>query len=189
MFELLFSEYRPYLQDAVAWTLCGAALVWGGGPERIVALTWLLFFEVATFLHGTLLGNIRQLDTIDWYFAGADTIAGIIFLATALYANRNYTLWIAAMQLLAMVAHVSRGLTEIITPIAYAVMIIAPGWFQLLFLGAGLMRHVMRKRAYGDYRDWRITRWTGGFGSPPDTNKWFASLLKSSPASWRDDLK
>ncbi|BDI61949.1 hypothetical protein [Qipengyuania nanhaisediminis] len=158
MLEFVFSETRPYLQDIVAWALCLAALAWGGAPERLVAATWIVVFEIGTVLHGSVFGLTRQLETIDWYFAGADIFAGAVFIGVALNANRNYTLWIAALQLLAVVAHVSRGITEVVSPIAYAVMIIAPGWIQLFLLGVGLTRHVLRKRRHGEYRDWRISR-------------------------------
>lgn len=179
------------VQDVVAWTLCCAALVWGGGPERIVAATWLVLFEFATMMHDVLFGETRQLVTIDWYFAGIDVIAGAIWITAALYANRNFVLWVAAMQILAMVAHVSRGLTEAIAPIAYIVMVIAPGWLQLLFLAIGLVRHIRRKRLHGPYRDWRAVpnvpaflRWLSG---PAHALQPQQSAM--TPRTWRDDLK
>lgn len=191
MLELLFSDYRLYAQDAVAWTLCCAALIWGGGPERIVAASWLILFEIGTLVYNGLIGDVRRLETIDWYFAGIDILAGALWITVALYANRNYVLWIAAMQLLAIAAHLSRGLTEAIAPIAYAVMVVAPGWFQLLFLGAGLVRHLRRKRKFGPYRDWRVVRnppfviaWVSGLGA---VSQWFRS--DEPTVSWRDELK
>lgn len=186
MLELLFSEYRPYAQDVIVWSLCCAALFWGGGPERVVAGTWLVVFEGGSFLHDAVFGDVRQLETIDWYFATMDLVAGAIWIVLALYANRNYTLWIAAMQLLAVVAHVSRGLIEMISPIAYAVMVIAPGWLQLLFLAIGLGRHMMRKRKYGEYRDWRTSL---ASGDADNSARLFPDWLQSNRNSWRDELK
>ena len=186
MLELLFSDYRPYLQDVFAWTLCCAALLWGGSPERIVAATWLVAFELGLILHKAIFGEARQLETIDWYFAGIDLLVAAIWIAMALYANRNYTLWIAAMQLLAFGAHVSRGLIEVISPITYAIMVIAPGWLQLLFLAGGLTRHILRKRKYGAYRDWRTSPASAdGDGSARIFPEW----LQSTRSSWRDELK
>lgn len=186
MFELLFSDYRPYAQDVAAWTLCCAALIWGGGPERVVAATWLILFELGDILHTTVFGGSRQLETIDWYFASLDLLVGIIYIGTALYANRNYTLWIAAMQLLAMVAHVSRGMIDIITPLGYAVMVIAPGWLQLLFLAIGLARHVRRRRKHGEYRDWRFIP---GRSAEPGEAKGGPVWVPGAPYSWRDNHK
>lgn len=158
MLELLASDYRSYTQDVLAFTLCLAAIVWGSGPERVVAVTWLVLFEGANRIYRFVLGEDYRLTDIDLFLASSDILAGVIWIALALYANRNYTLWIAAMQVLAMTAHVARGLVESISPIAYAAMAIAPGWFQLIFLGIGLTRHVQRKRKFGPYRDWRVPR-------------------------------
>ena len=179
MLDLLFSDYRPYTQDILAWVLCCTALVWGGGPERVVAVTWLLLFEIGTLLHKAIFGEPRQLESVDWYFAGIDAFAAGIWIFVALYANRNYTMWIAAMQLLAVTAHLSRGLVEAISPVTYATMVIAQGWLQLLFLGTGLARHLMRTRKFGDYRDWRTT-------SPATA---LAAASSEIEPSWRDDLK
>ena len=187
MLELIFSDYRPYLQDVVAWTLCCAALLWGGSPERIVAATWLIAFEIGTVSHKYIFGEARQLETIDWYFASIDLLEAAILIATALYANRNYTLWIAAMQLLAFVAHVSRGLMDAISPLTYAIMVIAPGWLILLFLAAGLIRHIRRKRQYGDYRDWRVRMPASGDGDVSE--RLFPDWLQSNRKTWRDELK
>ena len=81
---------------------------------------------------------------------------GLLWIVIAVHANRNYPLFMAALQLLVVSAHVARGLIEAIAPIAYAVMVIAPGWLQLLLLATGLARHLRRKRRYGAYRDWRV---------------------------------
>ncbi len=187
MLELLFSEYRPYLQDVLAWIVCIAALLWGGAPERIVAATWLLLFETGEVIYTKLLGESWQLASVDWYFAGIDLLAVVIMIATALYANRNYTLWIAAMQLLSFVAHISRGLIDAISPITYAIMVIAPGWLMLVFLAAGLVRHIRRKRKYGDYRDWRVRMPISADG--PVSERLFPDWLQSNRKTWRDELK
>lgn len=187
MFELLSSEYRPFIQEIVAWTICCTALLWGGSPERIVAATWLVLFEFGEYLYVAIFGEARQLETIDWYFASVDFLAATILIATALYANRNYTLGIAAMQLLSFVAHVSRGLIDAISPITYAIMVIAPSWLILLFLAAGLIRHIRRKRKYGEYRDWRVRMPTSGDGDVSE--RLFPDWLQSNRKTWRDELK
>ena len=186
MLDLIFSDYRPYVQDVVAWTLCCAALIWGGGPERLVAATWLVFFEIGDILYTAVFGAGRQLETIDLYFASIDVLAGMIYIGTALYANRNYTLFVAGVQLLAMIAHVSRGIIDIMSPITYAIMVIAPGWLQLLFLAIGLTRHIQRRRKHGKYRDWRFIPGRGaGSGDPGSTSFWMPSVS----SSWRDNPK
>ncbi|MEL6878681.1 MAG: hypothetical protein AAGL68_11380, partial [Pseudomonadota bacterium] len=134
-----------------------AALIWGSGPERAVAATWLIVFEFFGRLYRLGFETGYKLSDVDFFLATSDGLAGVVWIAVALSANRNYTLWIAGLQVLAMTAHLARGMAEAISPIAYGTMVVAPGWFQLLFLGIGLSRHVMRKRKYGSYRDWRIS--------------------------------
>ena len=158
MLELLASDYRIIVQNVLAFVLIAVAFVWGGGPERAVAATWLIVFEIAGRIRRALLDGGAQLSDVDIYIASADVVAGICWIGIALYANRNYTMWIAAMQVLAISAHVARGLAEAISPIGYVIMVVAPGWFQLFFLAGGLILHIRRKRRLGPYRDWRIIR-------------------------------
>lgn len=190
MLELLASEYRIYAQDALALTICGCALVWGGGPERAVAATWLIVFQLGLLVYEEFVSLGYQLLGIDLWLASSDWLAGLIWIAVALYANRNYTLAIAGLQLLAMIAHLARGLTDLISPVSYVVMYAAPGWFQLMFLAIGLVRHIQRKRRYGTYRDWRVTKPASGsvvnrLGARSQSD-W---LSRGGASSWRDDLK
>lgn len=156
MLQILASENRIIAQDALAFILCLAALFWGGGPERAVAATWFFIFEIAGRAYRAIWGASIQLVGVDYFLASSDILAGIIWILIALYANRTYVLWIAGLQMLAIMAHLARGLAESISPIGYGVMVVAPGWFQLFLLAGGLIGHVRRKRKYGPYRDWRI---------------------------------
>ncbi|KPP89483.1 hypothetical protein [Erythrobacter sp. HL-111] len=158
MLEPLFSDHRSIVQDFLAFSLCIAAFIWGGGPEKAVAATWLLLFEIATQIRRAVFGEGYRLFDVDPFLASTDLVACVAWVMIALYANRNYTLWIAGTQLLAVTAHIARALADVISPVAYATMVIAPGWAQLLLLGAGLILHVLRRREYGAYRDWRTGR-------------------------------
>jgi len=162
MLDFIVSDLRAYLQDALALLLCLAAFRWGAGPERIIAFVWFFFFKIVSRSYEFLIGSQFQLTEIDLFFAVNDLVAGLLLLFIALNANRNYPLWIAAMQLLAIAAHAARGITEAISPVAYAVMIIAPSWLQLFILAFGLARHVRREKAHGPYREWRIPTRLGG---------------------------
>ncbi len=171
MLELFASEYRAVLQDVLALFVITSALIWGSAPERAVALVWLIFCELAIWANGFIDTDGYQLNNVDIFLATMDILAGVCWIGIALYANRNYPLWIAGMQVLAMTAHLARGLAETISPVAYITMVVAPGWFQLFFLAIGLSRHVLRKKKYGSYRDWRVTNrqpWTpnGDLSSP-----------------------
>ncbi|KEO88667.1 hypothetical protein EH31_16045 [Erythrobacter longus] len=189
MLELLASDNRVILQAALAWSICLAALAWGGGPERAVAITWLVVFEIGLRILSPLLGFRFQLMNVDLWLISFEIVAGLALIAIALHANRNYTLWIAAMQVWAMTAHLARGLVESISPVAYAMMIAVPGWLQLFLLAIGLVRHLMRERKFGEYRDWRIvgpnTALAAGMGPISSQQNW----PKAKQPSWRDDIK
>lgn len=190
MLELLVTEYRGFAQDILAVLICGAALIWGGVPERIVAASWFFLFKVAGHIYRGIFGvEGYQLAEVDWFLASVDFVAGAIFIFVALYANRNYTLWIAAMQLLAMTAHLARGLVEAIAPVAYVFMVVAPGWFQLIILAIGLIRHVLRKRRFGTYRNWRNVQRPPSASIPGESGNPFSSLLARTQSNWRDELK
>ncbi len=187
--ELLASEYRIIVQNILAFTLIFAAFVWGSAPERAVAATWLVCFELGDWARDAYRDNAVQLLQVDYLLAAGDFVAGFCWVMIALYANRNYTLWIAGMQVLAMSAHLARGLVESISPIGYLVMVVAPGWFQLFILGIGLTRHILRKRKYGPYRDWRAVKNRPDPKPPSGGPNPFTSALDSVRNTWRDELK
>ena len=176
-------------QDIFAWTICIAALVWGAGPERAVALVWLIFFELVPGGYLLATNDGFDLEGISPLLAFVDLAAVVCWVAIALYANRNYTLWIAAMQVLAMTAHLARGLVEAISPVAYVTMVMVPGWLQLLLLAVGLARHILRKRKYGPYRDWRRSKPRGSIAAKAQELPNELGLQKAPHPTWRDDLK
>ncbi len=189
MLDLLTSNFRFIAQDYVAWAICIAALIWGGGPERAVALTWLLLFEVADAIYHAVFDQGYSLTEVDLFHAGLDGTACMIMFLIALNANRNFTMGIAAMQLLAVTAHLTRGLVESVSPVAYITMVVGPGWFQLILLAVGLTRHSFRKRKYGPYRDWRNSQSPLSFTASSVGPGLSSGAFGNTRASWRDHLK
>ena len=158
MLQLLAFEYRSLIQDVLAFSVCLAALIWGAGPERAIAATWLIVFEFLSALYLKVFGISYQFASIDAYLALTDIAAGALWLTIALNANRNYPVWIAAFQLVAMGAHAVRGLVDAVSPFAYLVLATGPSYCQLALIFAGFVRHVRRERRVGPYRDWRFMR-------------------------------
>ena len=196
MLELLFWDYRPYLQDALVIVLAISALLFGGGPERAAIATWLIVFELGEYLSAAVFGMPRVFESIDIAAATREVIAGMCWIAIALYANRSYTLWIAAFQILAICSHLARGLVEAISPLGYAVTTVAPGWFQLLVMAFGLGFHIRRKRKFGAYRDWRFSRFSKRDRSdqeravlPADIDELTAAIASDTRTLWRGKLK
>lgn len=152
----LFNIYRVPAQHLVSFLLAGAIWRWGGAPER-----WLIGIFLATMvlpmyviwmfdLGKKVVGNLPET------FVLVDGLAAVLFVAVALNANRNYPLWIAGFQLVAVGAYMVRVIVESASPLAYAILIIGPSYCQLLVLVAGFVRHVLRERRFGPYREWRV---------------------------------
>lgn len=189
MIELFLSDSRATVQDFFAWSICLAALVWGAGPERAVALVWLVFFELLPDGYEMMTGSGLRVEDVDPFYAVVDFAAMISWVGIALYANRNYTLLIAAMQVLAMTAHLARGLVEAISPVAYVTMVAVPGWLQLLLLAAGLIRHIFRKRRFGAYRGWRANHPITSIAAKAKELPGELGLKEAPEPTWRDDLR
>lgn len=189
MLETLLLEQRGIVQDIAVVVLCAAAFIWGGGPEKAVAATWLIVFEASELIKSWLFGDSVQLGGVDWYVASIDALAALLFVWIALFANRNYTLGIAGLQVLALMAHLARSLADLISPIAYAVMFIAPGWGQIFLLGIGIARHMQRSRKHGQYRDWRIAKPSISLGVDAASPAGKAGWQQAAQPTWRDDVK
>jgi hypothetical protein len=149
------NTYRAPAQHLVSILLAGAIWRWGGAPER-----WLIAIFLATMVLPMYV--LWGLDPPpEWQGVAArvytmlDLLAAVLFVAVALNANRNYPLWIAGFQLVAVGAHVVRVMVESAAPLAYAILIIGPSYCQLLVLAVGFVRHVLRERRFGPYRAWR----------------------------------
>ncbi|MEE4317541.1 MAG: hypothetical protein V2I74_11230 [Erythrobacter sp.] len=153
-----YNEYRVLAQHIASVALALAIWRWGGGPER-----WLIGIFVATMVAPThvfgLFGiEIYPFGPHGWIFVAIDVIAMIAFVVIALNANRNYPLWVAGFQLVAIGAHAARGMVDAVSPFAYLVLSIGPSYCQLVIIFAGLVRHIRRENRFGPYREWRLTR-------------------------------
>nr|WP_298930714.1 hypothetical protein [uncultured Erythrobacter sp.] len=155
MFEIIL-EYRVEAQRLASIILMLAAFKWGGAPEKIVTTTFVLFFTVPLTAFEWLADGPLIFSGGRLVYVALEVMALSIFLGVALNANRNYPLWLAGFQIVALVAHMVRGLVDSVSPLAYAILAIGPSYFQLILMLAGLIRHVRRNRKYGEYRDWRV---------------------------------
>ena len=152
-----FVEYRAEFQRIVSLLIGLAMWRWGGAPERFIASIFVGLFTVPTALLETIFQGSLIFVSGGLFYVAIDVLAAVAFVSVALNANRNYTLWIAGFQVVATAAHAVRLIVDVVTPLAYAIMVISPSYFQLILMVAGLIRHMRRKKRFGKYRDWRIS--------------------------------
>jgi len=151
----LFNEFRVPAQHLASLLLAGAVWRWGGAPER-----WLIGVFLATMVVPVYIARGLGLSATDigpWatMVISLDLMAAALFVGIALNANRNYPLWIAGFQVVAVAAHLVKALVHEVSPLAYAILVIGPSYCQLLLLIAGFARHALRQRRFGPYREWR----------------------------------
>jgi len=153
----LFNAYRIDVQHIASVMLALAIWRWGAAPER-----WLMALFMATMVAPYYLFNLFGLGTpafgpYNWFYIAIDLFAGAGFIAVALQANRNYPLWVAGFQLVALGAHAVKGMADAVSPLAYMIMAIGPAYCQLLVILGGFIRHLIRQRQFGRYRAWRVS--------------------------------
>ncbi|WP_165961171.1 hypothetical protein [Qipengyuania sediminis] len=159
MIETTWS-YRGYLQAAIVLVLFTLALRRGGAPEK---------WGAGTLLTAILFARLHELAVAGpsgtWTVSGFATdglaylaIDVVTFLALAvigLKANRIYPLWMAGVQLTALLTHIAERVTTIVSPLAYAILNLSTFYLATGFLAAGLVAHIRRAKAWGQYPDWR----------------------------------
>ena len=146
-----YQSYRVLGQTAVFFALALAA--WR--PERALAAV-LVWFRVADWAYHGLFERALDLQDIDLAHASIDFVACLAAFAVAIFANRIYPLWFAALQLLVVFAHLAREMAVAILPKVYAIMFMAPSYLQMLLLAGGIWAHWRRVRRHGPYRSWRL---------------------------------
>jgi len=162
IFEL-FNEYRALGQHIASVLLALAIWRWGARPEQWLIGLFIAMMVVPVYLFkGLGLGNLH-FGSFAWLGISIDVLALGAFVLVALNANRNYPLWIAGLQLVAIGAHGAHGMIGSVSPLAYLLLSVGPAYFQLLLIFGGFVRHVQRTRRFGAYREWRVSTSEFGF--------------------------
>lgn len=118
-----------------------AALIWGEWPERMGAFALLSSLAIHRYYHW-LVPGIGLYTGVDLAHLTLDLYLLVAFLAIALWADRQWTLWAAGAQIVAVLGHFVRLIATDVAQLAYAIMIRAPSWLQigLVLLGIGFVR-------------------------------------------------
>lgn len=154
IFDFL-NAHRADLQYAAGLLLGLAMLRRGGGPERAVALIFCGLLLVPAIAFRLLASGTMIFGSFAPVYVALDCAALAAFVLIALNANRNYPLWIAGFQIVAVGAHLVKGVVDTVSPLAYVLLAVGPSYCQLALMAAGLVRHRARVRRFGSYRDWR----------------------------------
>ena len=164
------------LKDELQIILMGIFIVigmWrGAGPERACAFIYLTMW-VSDQAYHALLGRLISSTGADLGHISIDVVASLSLIGIALYANRNYTLWLASMQLVALLSHFLRIISPSIDPTAYALLMASPMYLAVLIFAGGTIRHLRRQKRHGPYRSWR------GF-SPRTADRYWPTLSPGS---------
>jgi hypothetical protein len=148
----LILTYKDEAQYLVMGLLVLLAWRHGAGPERAIAAA-LAFMYLADPPYHWLIGEAK-FDRIDLGHLVIDSVTAAALFGIALRANRMYPLWLAAWQLISLISHIIRDISPAVAQNAYAIMIIAPSYFETAIFATGLWRHMRRVRKHGPYRSW-----------------------------------
>lgn len=146
----------------------GFAFWKGGPPERLGAAVLVAMAVIQPIAHLVTPLRFHKVDT-----AGltVDLMAFAGMAVIALYADRKWPLWTAALQLLACAAHLVRILSIKVEPLVYGTMKAAPTFAVLFVLVIGTEMHRRRLRRHGADPSW-VTSY------PPPS--WMRSMDRSS---------
>ena len=116
------------------------------------SIIWMI---VSSKFYYSLVEPTSAFQSVDMVLLFIDLSVCVAMVAIALRANRMYTLWMAGFQILALLAHLARITSDAISPITYAILVIAPSYFQIIILAFGIWLHHKRVKRHGSYRSWR----------------------------------
>ncbi|OGS49842.1 MAG: hypothetical protein A3J40_12625 [Erythrobacter sp. RIFCSPHIGHO2_12_FULL_63_10] len=117
----------------------------GGKPERTAALI-LVGIPLTDLVYHSLSGEQGIYHTVDLVHAAIDLVALVAIVWLALRADRFWTLWLGALQLIATLSHVIRALEVEMYPVVYAIIIRGPFWAQIFLVALGTWLHARRQR-------------------------------------------
>jgi hypothetical protein len=133
--------------------LSAASLRWGAEPERWGAGVFVGMLVVDRLYH-LAIGRGGKYWTLDAGHLAIDTLAAAAFVALALTANRKYTLWLAALQVISVLAHFARVMNAGIAAKAYGYLGNAPSYLGMMILMVGIVLHARHLRRTGSYPSW-----------------------------------
>lgn len=155
MAEFLW-ESRVWLQYGACALLFLLSLRSGAMPERILSGLFVAMPISDALYHLAARGAI-YLGTLNAGHFFIDAAAFAIAFAVALFANRIYPLWIAGVQLIALLSHFYKLVLGDFNLLAYQIMQTMPSYLQVVVLACGVIAHILRRKTMGSYPSWRTS--------------------------------
>ena len=139
----------------------GAALRWGGAPERVGALMFAasnLLTPVVRVLVDRYVGATKGYLGVEpgVFILDLLTLLGLLWLVAA--ANRFWPIWAAAIHVDGIFGHLAKALAPgAIDPLAYYLLVSKGGYAIWAVIAIATWRHWVRQKMNGVDRSWRIS--------------------------------
>lgn len=141
-----------YVIALVMLVLSAGFAFWKGGqPERLCATVLVAMYVIQT---GAVLVIPRRFNQFDPTGLAMDLVSFLAISVIALFADRKWLLWAAALQLLACGAHLVRIISIKVEPLVYGTMKSGPTIAVLCILAFGTEMHRRRLRRNGVDPSW-----------------------------------
>ena len=142
-----------WLSRLLLITTIGFAARKGDEPERLVAIVLGTGF-LLDFPNHLLFGDPTWFEVNPGHFV-IDLWVLLTVTWVALKANRGWPLWVSAMQLIVVMAHIAKLFEIDEARLSYWVMTQVPTLAQQVVLIIGTHAHALRERRIGAYAAWR----------------------------------
>lgn len=143
---------------------CGYAFLRGGGPEKIGAA----ILAIGSFLTLIALSTFSvRYSSVEVGVFLVDVATLVAFLALALRAERHWTLWVAALQIIGTAAHAVKLVDHEIIRRAYAIALVFWSYPMLALIVLGTWRHQQRLVRFGSDRSWSSSSARSAPPAPP----------------------
>jgi hypothetical protein len=115
----------------------------GGAPEKITSAVMLGATLATLAANAEVALDYRH---VEWRLLWIDVAVLGAFIAVALYADRFWPLWVAALQCIAVAAHGARAFEPTILPLVYWWLLGKVSYPMMLIVCVGTARHQRRQQ-------------------------------------------
>ena len=131
------------------------ALVRGGAPEKIGSTILVAASYLTAAVPSGPTGNFQS---FEFGTLIVDLLCSAAFVALALRADRFWTFWVAALQILATAGHAVRLVEPDMISRTYAFMLVVWSYPMIFLMIIGTWRHRQRLARFGVDQSWSIAK-------------------------------